>query len=195
MQTAIATLAAYVLVAMNAWVPKYGPGQERMRSIAHDIAEVSVEARAPLFDEGDEDRSRTALLLASISRHESNYAAWVDSGECNDETWRSGPRGADLAKRVPNMCDGGHAYGVAQVHPFPGGPTAEQMRADRKVALRAALVLLRGSFARARESGGELLCGYTGERGSCPKAARRLRDAEVWRLGHPFDPTADLPRE
>jgi hypothetical protein len=169
-------LTAYVLAAMTAWAPRADP--KHLHDIALDIAAVSLE-QAPLFKD-DDHRARTALLFASIARYESDYAEWVDDGRCNDRAWLASEEG----KRVHHgsTCDGGHAYGLWQVHHYAGLPTGEEMVADRRVAIRAAMVVLRASLARTGD-----LCGYTGETGECRKGELRLRNALVWEKGHPYE--------
>lgn len=182
--TLLFQLTTYVLVAMTAWSPKADP--ERLQAIALDIAAVSLED-APLFPD-DPSRAREVLLLASIARYESGFAEWVDDGRCNDKAWLASDEGKHLHRG--STCDGGRAYGLWQVHAFPGTPTGPEMLADRRVAVRAAVARLRASLAQGRG-----LCGYTGETGDCPKAEIRLRNAQVWEKGHPFRPEKELTRE
>lgn len=175
------TLALYVLAAMLAWTrphaqPKNAEDGAWLSSIADDIASVSLQ-EPPLFS-SDASRARTALLLASVARYESNFAPWVDTGLCNDRLWRRGD-GGGLTRRWGD-CDGGHAFSLWQIH---AGALGQTMIGDRRVAIREAITRLRVSL-----DAGKGLCWYTGENasGECPKAELRLRTAQVWAVGHPF---------
>jgi hypothetical protein len=172
----LSQLTTYVLAAMVAWCPKVDPG--RLRSVAEDIAAVSLE-QEPLFKD-DAARSRTALLLASVARYESNFAPWVDDGRCNDPAWRESQEGRRTHRG--SDCDGGRAYSLWQVHPYAGA-SGPAMLADRRTAVREAVARLRVSLDAGRG-----LCWYTGETGDCPKGEIRLRTALVWAVGHPFPP-------
>ena len=122
---------------------------------------------------------------------------------------------ADEVKRRKSLlasgpCDGGFAYSDWQIHPFDSiwrdglvlldGPRSwsfaadvgdvqeheiihgKDMIEDRRKAARVALHMLR----RAMGTGRSNLCGYTGESGSCPKGAQRMKFALDWSSRHPF---------
>jgi len=174
----------------------------------------------PLF-EGDVDRSKSAVLVATVAFFESGFAAYVDKGLCNDWSWRrpktTGPDAVpagEIRRRksllAAGSCDGGLAYSDWQIHPFDvrhrdgmvllDGPRAwafvadvhdgqthdvihgKDMIEDRRKAARVALHMLRRALGRGPSN----LCGYTGERGDCPKGAQRLRFALDWSRKHPF---------
>ena len=174
--TTIAQLTAYVLAAIVYWSP-HGSDAARLVPIAEDISVVSLE-QDPLF-KGDDTRAKTALLLASVARFESNFADWVDDGRCNDASWRRSVQGQHFVLRTGD-CDGGHAFSLWQIHPYAGA-SGREMIANRRVAIREAVARLRVSLDAGRG-----LCGYTGEVGTCPKANLRLRTALVWEKGHPW---------
>jgi hypothetical protein len=191
----------------------------RLAATASDIVTVA-RSEEPLF-EGDADRSRSAVLVATVAFFESGFAEYVDKGECNDWDWKhpkvTGPDAvpADEIRRrrallAAGPCDGGLAYSDWQIHPFDSrfrdgmvlfdGARAwafaadindgkeheviygKDMIADRKKAARVALHMLRRALGR----GADNLCGYTGERGDCPKGAQRLKFAVDWSRRHPF---------
>jgi hypothetical protein len=176
-------LSTYVLAAILGWTRIHGQAKDSsdlawLSGIADDISAVSIEVE-PLF-KNDESHSRTALLLASVARFESNFAPWVDAGLCNSKEWLS----SSIAIHHGSTCDGGHAFSLWQVHPYSGA-TGEAMLGDRKVAIREAVSRMRVSL-----DAGKGLCWYTGEpaSGDCPKAELRLRTALVWEKGHPWQP-------
>lgn len=152
---------------------------DRRESIADDVATVVMsEDRA--FDD-DADGQRTALLLLSIAHYETgrSWASWIDNGKCNDEKWRTDHpqwiKGGD--------CDGGHAWGMWQVHP-PNEDAAigRTYVADRKVGIRAALAIARRSLQA--HAG---LCYYSGETfPRCRLASMRLETARNWVTKFPF---------
>jgi hypothetical protein len=191
----------------------------RLAMTASDIVTV-VRDEEPIF-EGDADRSKSAVLVATVAFFESGFSEYVDKGQCNDWNWKhpkaTGPDAvpADEIKRrkallAAGPCDGGLAYSDWQIHPFDGmfrdgmvlldGPRAwafaadvndgkeheiihgKDMIEDRSKAARVALHMLR----RALGHGPSNLCGYTGERGDCPKGAKRLNFALDWSRKHPF---------
>lgn len=159
---------------------------DRRESIADDIATVALsEDRA--FDD-DANGQKTALLLTSIAHYETgrSWASWIDNGKCNDEKWRTDHpqwiKGGD--------CDGGHAYGMWQVHP-PKDPNTgvendaigRTYVADRKVGIRAALTIARESL---KSHAG--LCHYSGETfPKCRLASMRLETARNWVTKFPFN--------
>jgi hypothetical protein len=155
-------LAAYLLSAMNSWVP---PAQHayyetpddtagRYASIAGDIAEVALDpAEEPVFA-GDDGRYKTALLLASIASYESSFRARVD--DC----------------RVAG--DNGRAHGLWQTH-----APKDAVCTDRRQAARIALEMVRASFAECRALDfADRLSLYTD--GACKHDWNRSR-YRVWR--------------
>jgi len=176
----IESLTVYVLAAILAWTRPHPSAAEvdRLTGIAQDIAAVSL-SEEPLF-KSDESRAKTAILLASVARYESDFAPWVDAGLCNDLEWRRSAEGKAVHRG--SDCDGGHAFSLWQIH---AGQAGQALIADRQAAIREAVARMRVSLDAGRG-----LCWYTGETGDCPKAELRLRTAQVWSLGHPFTATA-----
>src|SRR5262249_12252982 len=88
----IATLSAYIVTAMVAWMPLKSHYREaepearsRYEAIAHDIAKVALDDNeVPLFA-GEDGRTQTALLLASIASFESQFRADVDLGKARGD--------------------------------------------------------------------------------------------------------------
>jgi hypothetical protein len=155
---------------------------DRRESISEDIATVVLsEERA--FDD-DADGQRTALLLVAIAHYETgrSWASWIDSGKCNDAKWRA----AHPQWIKSGDCDGGHAYGMWQVHPPNEDATIGRTYvADRKTGIRAAL-----SIARESLKAGAGLCHYSGESQKgphgCRLASMRLETARSWVEQFPF---------
>lgn len=194
------TLTMYLLGALAAWMP---PASVEMRarqeSVASDIASVVEDPSEPPLFKGDDHRATTGLLLASLSVMEGGLAKYVDSGECNDVKWR----GSHKLMLKAGDCDGGRAYSLWQIHvgtgllllPSGGYVVArtapedaegtfvgkQEILSDRANAVRAALHILRQSF-----SAGLGMCGYTGERGECPKGKLRLDKATSYAKSVPF---------
>jgi hypothetical protein len=188
------TIAVYLTAAIIAWSHI---ATERATSIASDIAEV-VESEPPLWS----SPVKTALVVASIAKHESEFAQWVEDGRCNDPEWRKSTEGLRLLRKKGD-CDSGHAYGLGQMHVAPavllvdgdagwvllrhpeeGAITPKDVIADRKLAFKVELHMLRRSI-QARLG----LCGYTGEvERPCPKGEKRLETAVTWYKAHPFSP-------
>jgi hypothetical protein len=105
----------------------HAAARARYGSIASDIVHM-VRSEKPAFP-SDEDRSRTAVLVATVAFYEGAFAAYVDKGQCNDWKWRhpktSGPDAmaadevaARKALLASGGCDGGWAYSLWQIHPF-----------------------------------------------------------------------------
>ena len=138
-------LVQYLYNSMRAWtsLPSEGsdpPNDEaraarnassraRLGSTAADIVKM-VRTEEPVFEQ-DENRSRTAVLVATVAFFESGFAEYVDKGQCNDWNWKhpktTGPDAVsiDEAKRRAGLlaagpCDGGLAYSDWQIHPFDG---------------------------------------------------------------------------
>jgi hypothetical protein len=138
------SLVAYLVAAMNAWVPVqthaalFGERPEdvaaRYESIARDAAEVAFdEAEAPIY-EGPEGRARTAVLMLSVASYESFFRKSVDEGS---------ERG-----------DHGRSYCVMQIF-MPKGRTREgwstrNLIEDRKLCFRAGLHIMQNSMSDCR---------------------------------------------
>ena len=195
-------LSTYLLAAIVSWLPAGQPPSSEMairqKSVADDVAAVaSDEAEPVIWKEG---RVMSGLVLASLAVLEGGMSRYVDSGECNDRKWRERNRLALAA----GDCDGGRAYSLGQIHGggglvllASGGyvsrgqagseqegsqlVTAQDLITDRKIAAKTALHMIRVSV---KQSGG--LCGYTGERGECPKAKARLEKAKSYLRAHPY---------
>lgn len=196
-----ATLAAYILSMMKVWSPpadqiKFSEteadAEARYASIADDVAEV-VLAEDSIFPESSGGKAKTAVLMAGLAFKETRFWKYVDSGQCNDYTWRKTPEGKKIIYSYGH-CDGGLAWSMWQVHiPNKGfnvngdlidGP---RMVSDRKAAVRVALRLAKRAMAAGH------LCAYTGETnpdGTCtplhPKATERLNFAVNYYVAHPF---------
>ena len=153
-------------------------------SIAQDVATVVLTDERAFPD--DENGSQTGLLLLAIAHHETgrSWASWIDDGSCNDSAWRASHwrwlKGGD--------CDGGNAWGMWQVHaPGDDDRVGHGYVLDRKVGIRAALVI-----ARASLKSGARLCHYSGESyPNCRLADARLETAQSWIARFPYP----LPRE
>jgi hypothetical protein len=107
--------------------------EQRYESIADDIAAVvSEETEPPLFT-GPAAREATGLILSAIAWHESGFRKDVDT--CHG---------------VRSKGDNGLSIGLLQVMRGPNyeGHTAKEICADRRLAIRLGLHVLR----RAKES-------------------------------------------
>lgn len=179
-------LAAYVLRAMIAWIPVSSHAAteasmttlSRYAAIANDIADTVVEAddriipyRSWSLVDGkfealpatDAQRVKTAFLMASIARYESNFVAAVDS--------------------CARPGDGGRAWGLWQVH-----APKEQACASRRAGLRIALAMATKSFrACGHLPEGDRLSVYA--TGSCferqAESRARVGLGASWLTGHP----------
>ena len=136
------SLVTYLVAAMVAWVPFYAhphsePSadvQARYESIAHDLSSVVLDgSEAPIFD-GPNARAETALLMLSVASFESSFRKTVDDGV--------------------HRGDGGRSYCLMQIRVGHGvtreGWTGSQLIEDRTRCFRAALHMLRASFAMCR---------------------------------------------
>jgi hypothetical protein len=141
------TLVAYIVAAMLFWVPaKWQPEDEaetlaRYESIASDVVEVVQRPdEPPLFADDDAERTKTAMLVTVIAASEGAFWKRVDEGHCR-----------------ATECDGGQAFTLWQFHPGMGlafdgdgwrydwnGFHGRDFIADRKLAIRMVLHLLRG---------------------------------------------------
>src|SRR5262249_4293140 len=88
----IATLSAYILSAMIAWMPLKVHHREaedearaRYQAIAQDIAAVALDENEPPLFAGEDGRTQTALLVASIASFESHFRADVDAGKARGD--------------------------------------------------------------------------------------------------------------
>ncbi len=190
----------YLLVAMKTWSPaKTMPHKDisHYDAIAQDIASVVLSPSEPTLFEGDDDKHRTAILITTLAFFEGRFLTYVDNGDCNDGAWR---KEAWNKKEIwaPNICDGGYAYTLWQIHDEGGielsngewtykfgSVKGTDMVANRQLAVVTALHFVRKSL---RVSHG--LCGYTGDDG-CSKATTRMRFAHAYLEHHPF--TAATP--
>lgn len=131
--------------AQPGWDEAPSAREARYLAIATDVAAVVYAPGARTLYAGPRGRARTAALLVAVAVLESGLAADVDLGPCY--------RGRDGRSM---RCDSGRAHGLWQVH-------APEVAGDRRAAARAALRVLRGSFAAA-----------TGERDHAWSAEERL---------------------
>jgi hypothetical protein len=162
------TIAPLLLGAMLAWAPPAGDGDiARYVAIAEDIeAVVLADDEAPALA-GDDGRTRTAFLLASIAFEESGgFRADVDEGRARGDNGRS-------------VC-------LMQIHMVSPrtweGWTAGDLLSDRRVCFRAGLHRVRESLQRCRAlRDGDELAAYTHGRCVAPNATarRRWRRAEA----------------
>ena len=176
-----ASLAAYLLAPMVAWVnpadhDSFATRTETLAhytAIANDVAEVTAEEE-PVFD-GDLARERTALLLVSIASIESSFNAATDEG-------RSVRKGDN---------DSGRAVGLWQTH-WRWNPyhwSREDIAADRKKAIKLALLRVRQSFAACRgfKDEDKLTVYATGQACRPTKVSEyRVNRALDWYKEHPF---------
>ena len=195
-------LEAYLLEAMTKWAPASTmPGRDvaHFPAIAHDVAEVVLDPLEKALWEPDPGKGKTATLLAAMAFWEGRFWKHVDDGTCNDMAKRRQKKVRELLFTTGD-CDGGIAYSLWQLHAYgvvltddgewkyswdaPGKKslTGADIIADRKLAARLALHMIRKSFRLS----GHTLCGYSGEPGPCPKAKMRLQFAENWSARHPF---------
>lgn len=194
----------YLLVAMKAWSPaRTMPHKDigHYDAIATDIASVVLSPSEPTLFVGDDDKHRTAILITTLAFFEGRFLTYVDNGDCNDRGWR---KEAWKKKQIwaPNICDGGYAYTLWQIHDEGGielsngewtykfgSVKGADMVANRQLAVTTALHFVRKSL---RVSHG--LCGYTGDDG-CSKATTRMRFAHAWLEHHPFAAPAPTVQE
>lgn len=112
---------------VEASIENHKAARARYASIASDIVTV-VRSERPAFP-SDENRSRTAVLVAGVAFYEAAFLGYVDDGLCNDWKWRhpmtTGPGALTLDEVKQRMgilkagsCDGGWAYSMWQIHPF-----------------------------------------------------------------------------
>ncbi len=172
-----ATLAAYLLTAMISWMPTKVHHREgdaaalaRYEAIATDIAKVALdENEVPLFA-GEDGRTQTALLVASIASYESHFRADVDEGRAR------GDKGISVCIMQ------------IQVHGKTAeGWTAKDLIDDRAKCVAAGLHLVRESFTMCKHMPlRHRLAGYTS--GRCegdPASESRIGRAVKWMKEHP----------
>ncbi len=172
-----ATLAAYLLTAMISWMPTKVHHREgeatalaRYEAIATDIAKVALdESEVPLFA-GEDGRTQTALLVASIASFESHFRADVDEGRAR------GDKGISICIMQ------------IQVHGKTlEGWSAKDLIDDRGKCVAAGLHLIRESFSMCKHmSLRHRLAGYTS--GRCeedPASESRVGRAVKWMKEHP----------
>lgn len=171
------TLAAYLLSAMIAWMPTKVHNREgesaalkRYEAIATDIAKVALdENEIPLFA-GEDGRTQTALLVASIASYESHFRADVDAGKA---------RG-----------DNGVSWCIMQIQVHGKtleGWTGPELIENRGKCVSAGLHLIRESFSMCKHMPlRHKLSGYTS--GKCegdPASESRIGRAVKWMKDHP----------
>lgn len=133
------SLVTYLVTAMLSWVPLYAhapresasDARERYQSIARDVAAVAMDGgEQPLFG-GAKGRTETALLMLSVASFESSFKKSVDDGI--------------------GLGDHGRSYCLMQIRVGSGttreGWSGPELVEDRQRCFRAALHILRGSFA------------------------------------------------
>jgi hypothetical protein len=170
---------SYLVTAMLSWVPPHAHAPLEAREhvltrygeIARDAASVALdESEAPLF-EGPDGRTETALLMLSVASFESSFSQRVDDGI--------------------RLGDHGHSYCLMQIRVGQGatreGWSGRQLIEDRKRCFRAALHILRDSFAACRNLPiDDRLSAYAS--GRCFREARvsrsRLGRARAWWQSH-----------
>lgn len=178
-------LTIWLLAAMRAWVPVAGGGEReateaRYASIAADAA-ATAEAEEPLF-KGEHGVAKTALLLVSVARYESNFLASVDEGRKRGDGGKSWcltqvlfP--GDDAHRSLVVEDGKYRWS----HDAAEGWTGKDLVDDRRKCFAAALAIARDSY---RACGN--LSGYTS--GHCSRTEKKalIREglAKAWFKGH-----------
>lgn len=205
-------LVTYLVAAMLFWSPakEHAPAppaetEARYTAIATDIATVVLDENEQTLFPGDMEKAETGLQVAGMAFFESRFWVYVDDGRCNDRTWRKKHFGEQP------ICDGGIAFSLWQIQTrylaprgralpakldgialvgdgwehAPDGYKGRDLLADRKTAARVALHMMRQSLRTTRS-----LCGYTGERGSCPKAKQRRELAHRYFVAHPFEADA-----
>jgi hypothetical protein len=136
------SLVSYLVAAMLAWVPlhSHAPLESdehvaaRYAGIARDAASVALDDHEPPLFEGPMGRAETALLMLSVASYESSFSAKIDDGTRRGDHGRS-------------YCLMQIRIGQGETHEGWSGP---QLIADRTRCFRAALHILRTSFAVCR---------------------------------------------
>lgn len=172
----------------------------RYNSIAEDFSAVAQDVDEPPLFTGANGRVKTALQEASVASLESAFQKFVDDGSCNDPSYVADARGT---------CDSHSSFTILQIKPYTGlmfrdrwmtqamyndkrakeHPeevwTGKRLIADRRMAIKVGLHLMRYSF----DFHGSL-CSYTGE--GCkpgtphPLADHRKSRALEYFAAHPF---------
>jgi hypothetical protein len=157
---------------------------ERAAEIASDIASEAT-ASEPLFRD-DDSRTRTTSLLLAVAFFESGFQLYVDRGLCLQPAWRQTARGHALVIAHAD-CDGMEAGSIFQIHGgqlFQNERIAEpfELVADRKLAVRTAIKMIRIDTSLGAYAGGQL-----------EKARARRSFADRWYAAHSTLPS--LPGE
>jgi hypothetical protein len=180
----LSALVTWLLAAELAWVPAPTVDLPRYEAIARDIASVAFDPdERPLFAGTTESsrRARTALLLDAVASFESFYREDVDNGT------KRGALGEVCVLQVLTPSPRTRIVLTADTYRYSEdaseGWSREDMVADRKKCVRAALHKMRESFRACHN-----LSLYTA--GICnadEKAAKnRAWRAEAWWKHHPF---------
>lgn len=137
---------------MPGWSETADARRLRYASIAEDIAAVVWDKnRTPLFA-GTDARKRTAALIVSIGRYESNFDKDVDIGPCY--------RGAKGATKT--RCDSGRSACILQIWTGSAeGTTAEgwtqkEVFADRRKCITSGMNALQKSFTTCTAEGTQI---------------------------------------
>jgi hypothetical protein len=178
-------VAAWLVTAMMAWSPpitKTSEGiraeQARYEMIAKDFATVTMDPiEKPAF-EGEDGRSKTALLMAAIASFESGYRADVDDGRTR------GDHGTSVCLMQ-----------VRVIGKTREGYTGDDLVKDRSKCFRVALRIIRESFAWCKDRSIEDRLGaYTS--GTCkdnePLSRNRFGRARAFWKDHPLDLTSEI---
>jgi hypothetical protein len=172
-------LALYLAAVLAVVAPQLHEG--RRDSIAQDVAAVVLADHEERAFPDDENGQQTGLLLLALAHHETgrSWATWIDDGSCNNPAWRE----AHWLLLRHGDCDGGHAWGMWQVHaPGNDDTVGRGYVLDRKAGIRAALLI-----ARASLKSGARLCHYSGEAfPHCRLADTRLETAQSWITRFPY---------
>jgi hypothetical protein len=173
----IATLSAYIFSAMVTWTPLKVHFREsenevraRYEGIARDIATVALDESEPPLFAGEDGRTQTALLIASIASFESYFRADVDAGKAR------GDHGVSWCMMQ------------VQVHGKTAeGWTGQDLILDRTKCIRAGLHLVQYSFEWCKHLPlRHKLSGYTsGTCGADASSEARIARAIRWMKEHP----------
>ncbi len=138
----------------------------RYVDIAEAFATVALDSQErSLYGNSDKGRAKTASTLLAVALHESGFAHDADVGPCY--------RGRD---GTSSRCDSGRAECLLQVRTDVHTQWAKgSLFASRTACVRAALSLLRRSFAMCRSTSPFAV--YAG--GACLSGATRGRELAV----------------
>lgn len=179
----LAQVVAWLMGALYTWAPN-AQDDTRARA-AEEIVDVAYdESEPPLFD-GDYARARTALLIGITASQESGLRDDVQAGHCR-----------------PRECDHGNSFCWMQVRARPAilldgiywryvstrfdGAILPSDLTDESTCLRVGLHMMRYSLHVVHS-----LKGYTGERGTAPRAKYRIQAVEQYTKRFP-PPLEDL---